>query len=268
MPTVNDSVEDELPTGLETMSPAMAEMKAYARYLYDQAAQGLGDRVWEIGVGYGTYTRWLREAGKTVLATDIDAGCVDAVARHFQGDRSVVTGRVDLRDQQSVSAHQSFQADSILCLNVLEHIEDDVSALRWLRESAAPEAGLGLIVPAHPWLFGRMDQEAGHFRRYTRRTLARALEQAGWVVERLRYLNVTGAAGWWYHNRWRRQAGLADKTVNRQMRGADAWLPRLARVTDPVFGFWAGLSVLAIAHAGRLDNPENPLAANQGGKSA
>lgn len=240
---------EELPTGAATMSPAMADMQAYPRYLFDAVSPYLGNRVWEIGVGHGVYTRWLLEAGKTVLATDIDNACIAAVANQLDGRSNLVTANVDLTDSASVHAQQSFHADSILCFNVLEHIPEDVMALRWLRESVATDAKLGLIVPAHPGLFGKMDREAGHFRRYTRHSLRSTLQQAGWTVDRLRYLNLTGAAGWWYHNRWRKDAGLADDSVNHQMRTVDRWLPRIARLTDPIFGRIAGLSVLAIAHA-------------------
>lgn len=243
-------ISGDLPTGLGTMSPAMADMRAYPRYLFEKVSRELGSRVWEIGVGHGNYTSWLVQSGKSVLATDIDAECVTSVARQFRGTGSVVTAIVDLTDSASIHAQTGFHADSILCFNVLEHIEDDVSALQWLRESVVPQAKMALIVPAHPSLFGRMDQEAGHFRRYTRRTLSQALVRAGWLVERLRYLNFCGACGWWYHNRIRKQAGLADETVNRQMRSIDRWLPRLARFTDPLFGSLAGLSVMAIACAG------------------
>ena len=234
------------------MSPAMAEMKAYPRYLFDKVEPYLGERVWEIGVGHGTYTGWLHARGKSVLATDIDVKCVQSVKDRFRDDLRVVTAQVDLTSAESIFAQHQFQADSILCFNVMEHIQDDVSALRWLRISVAQRARCGLIVPAHPHLFGRMDSEAGHFRRYTRWSLATALRQSGWVVERVRYLNVVGAIGWWYHNRWRKQAGLADGAVNRQMRSADAWLPKFARLTDPLFGYLSGLSVMAIAHAGPL----------------
>ncbi len=209
----------------------------------------MGSHVWEIGVGHGTYTRWLREAGKHVLATDIDEACITRVAEHFAGDGNVITARVDLTDAATVHAQTPFQADSILCFNVLEHIEDDVAGLNWLRESVAPGAVLGLIVPAHPWLFGKMDAEAGHFRRYTRQSLSNVLNSAGWNIEQLRYINFTGALGWWYHNRLRKNAGLADESVNQQMRGADRWLPRLARLTDPIMRWTGGLSVLAIARA-------------------
>ncbi|QDT08579.1 class I SAM-dependent methyltransferase [Stieleria marina] len=239
--------EPSLPTGMQTMSPAMAEMRAYPRYLYDQVAGCFGDRVWEIGVGYGTYTTWLREANKSVLATDIDAECLNAVAKRFAGDDQVTTAIVDLTDESTVKVQRKYLADSILCLNVLEHIQDDVQALMWIRENVAANAVMGLIVPAHQALFGRMDAEAGHFRRYTRKSLTSVFQQAGWQVDQTRYLNLLGAAGWWYHNRLRKDAGLNDRSVNHQMRGADRWLPRIASVTDPLTGWLAGLSVLAIA---------------------
>jgi len=239
-----------LPTGADTMSPAMRDMRAYPRYLFRRVERHLGQRVWEIGVGYGTYTAMLRETDRHVLATDIDPTCLTAVKERFARDDAVQTATVDLTDEVSVRALADFRADSIVCFNVLEHIEDDVTALRWMKSAVEPRATLALIVPAHQWLFGKMDSEAGHFRRYSRRTAADALRSAGWKIDRVRYLNLTGAAGWWYHNRVRRDAGLADDSVNRQMKSIDRWLPRLARVTDPLFGRVAGLSVLAIGKSG------------------
>ena len=85
------AVARELPTGAGTMSPAMAKMQAYPRYLFDRVAPQLRDRVWEIGVGYGTYTAWLRDAGKSVLATDIDDECLRRATAKFAGDDRVRT---------------------------------------------------------------------------------------------------------------------------------------------------------------------------------
>ncbi|MFP6674850.1 MAG: methyltransferase domain-containing protein [Pirellulaceae bacterium] len=248
-PSRHQPTHEDTPTGADTMSPAMADMIAYPRYLFRQVAHRLGDRVWEIGVGHGTYTRWLRDADKQVLATDIDESCLTEVQRKFADDSAVTTAHTDLNDAQMVRCLASFAADSVICFNVLEHLPDDTAALTWIRDAVAPSAVLGLIVPAHDRLFGRMDSEAGHFRRYSRRTAREALTRAGWKVDDIRYINVLGAAGWYYHNRWRRDAGLADKQVNHQMHAADRWLPRIARLTDPLFARIAGLSVVAIAHA-------------------
>jgi hypothetical protein len=119
--------------------------------------------------------------------------------------------------------------------------------LQGLREIVVPGGQLGLIVPAHPSLLGRMDREAGHYRRYTRRTLADTLAQSGWHTVSLKYINLLGAVGWWFHNRVRRDAGLADPAANDQMRRADRLLPPVAALTDPLLHRWAGLSLVAIA---------------------
>src|SRR5581483_4406196 len=155
---------NQLPTGLQTMSPAMGDMRAYPRYLYDKVARSLGTRVWEIGIGHGVYTRWLLADGKWVLGTDIDEQCVEKARRDYQNEPRFTAACVDLTDPATILSQRAFQADSILCFNVLEHIEDDIAALTWLRQAVEPDARLGLIVPAHPALFGRMDREAGHFR--------------------------------------------------------------------------------------------------------
>lgn len=238
-----------LPTGAETMSPAMADMRAYPKYLFDKVAPYLKDRVWEIGVGHGQYTVWLRESGKCVLATDIDQHCIDAASQRFADDDQVITAMVDLTNIATIRGQHDFGANAILCLNVLEHIQDDQQALKWLRENVASDCVACFIVPAHQKLFGRMDSEAGHFRRYTKRSLADVFQAAGWRVQKTAYLNALGAAGWWYHNRVRKDAGLTDDSVNNQMRAADRWLPRIARVTDPFTRSMFGLSVMAIAHA-------------------
>lgn len=237
--------DESSPVGAATMSPAMATMNAYPRYLFNHVFPILGQHVWEIGVGYGTYTRMLLEHRKQVLASDIDDECIGHGQSLFQGNARVAWLRVDLGDRDSVFQATPYQADSILCFNVLEHIQDDVNALRWMREVVAPKARLGLIVPAHQSLFGKMDSEAGHFRRYSCAGLCQVLQDAGWQVDRVRYINAVGACGWWFHNRVRKSAGLQDRQVNQQMSAMDRWLPRFARITDPLLSRCFGLSVVA-----------------------
>lgn len=237
------------PTGSSTMSPAMAELRAYPAYLFHAIEKSLGSRVLEIGVGYGTYTEMLLGDSRSVRATDVAPECVREVLQRFAENSHLTAGTIDLTDLTSIRRHADFQADSIVCFNVLEHIEDDRLALEALRQISVAGARLMLIVPAHQWLYGRMDQEAGHYRRYTRASLARVMTAAGWSVERCRYINFVGMLGWFYHNRLRQNAGLGDVAVNRQMRWIDAWLPRFAAVTDCLTGRVAGLSVLAVGRS-------------------
>jgi SAM-dependent methyltransferase len=98
--------------------------------------------------------------------------------------------------------------DSIVCLNVLEHIRDDTAALRRFHDLLAPGGRLLLLVPAHQVLYGRADQELGHERRYSKRLLQRVLEQSGFAVEVARHVNPVGAAGWLVSGRLLRRTDI------------------------------------------------------------
>ena len=240
---------DISPVGASTMSPAMERMQCYTRYLIRQVKGVLGNRVLEIGCGYGQVTHALASEERSVLATDIDQDFVARARQRFENCPNISVGWIDLNDEDSILAHRNYAADTIVCFNVLEHIRDDEAALRWLHDVVAKEAGLGLIVPAHQRLYGKMDKEAGHFRRYTRESLTEVLSKSGWTVRRSRYINLVGGLGWWYHNRVRANAGLTDPSVNAQMLFGDRWLPRIARFTDPIFSHIMGLSVMVSARA-------------------
>lgn len=247
------------------MSPAMAKMEAYPAYLLNQVSAALGNRVWEIGVGNGQTARHLLRQGRFVLGTDIDEECLNSLRVSMLQEPSEQAQRLsvahcNLEDPGTMASLLPFRADSVVCFNVLEHISEDRRALRAIHDTVAPNARLGIIVPAHERLYGRMDQEAGHYRRYSRSSLRNALRDSGWHVNTCRYINALGAVGWWYHNRWRRSAGLRDEQVNQQMLAADRWLPKIAFWTDPCFRRWFGLSVVAIATAGPSTNrQQTPL---------
>lgn len=247
------------PIGLSTMSPAMADMQHYPAYLLHLVVQHLGPTVWEIGIGNGQTVRELLARGHRIVATDIARECLDALLASLQQfdpssrDR-VCSLQIDLNAPSSLIPLREKSIDAVISFNVLEHIENDTAALTAIRSVVPDRAVLGLIVPAHPSLYGKMDAQAGHYRRYTRATLRSVLERSGWSVQQCRYVNAMGAVGWWYHNRCRRNTALDDPSVNQQMRLADRWLPPLAKATDPWLGSWFGLSVLAIATASARPN--------------
>jgi SAM-dependent methyltransferase len=87
--------------------------------------------------------------------------------------------------------------DSVVCLNVLEHVEDDRLAVRNMRDALAPDGRLILLVPAHPGLFCALDEDVGHYRRYSQDQLRQVLDDAGMQVERLFPFNFWGLFGWW-----------------------------------------------------------------------
>jgi SAM-dependent methyltransferase len=87
--------------------------------------------------------------------------------------------------------------DSVLYVNVLEHIEDDASELATARDAIIPGGHLLLFVPALPWLYSELDRQVGHFRRYTKRNLIELTQRAGFSIGKVRYFDVAGIIPWY-----------------------------------------------------------------------
>lgn len=239
------TLPDELPTGSATMSPGMNTADRYARYLYDCVRAWLKPPILEIGAGFGTYTQFLLQHGP-VLCADIDQSCLEAIRERYAGEH-VQTAQVDLNCAEDVRALARHRCQSAFSTNVFEHVEHDREALRNVRAALAPNAHLCLIVPSHPALYGYMDTQAGHFRRYTRRSVTQTLIEAGWQVRRTFYINALGGCGWWFNHRFLKPKPLHSRTINNQLVLYDRLLVPAARMTDWLFRSFFGLSVVAIA---------------------
>lgn len=88
------------------------------------------------------------------------------------------------------------EIDFVFSSNVLEHIQDDVSALKDIHNSLKPNGVIALYVPALPFLFSEFDRKVGHCRRYKRRELCQKLEQSGFIVEHAFYSDSLGVLLW------------------------------------------------------------------------
>jgi len=105
----------------------------------------------------------------------------------------------DLNDPPSADLRDF--ADAAVCLNVLEHIPDDVKAMRNIRASLAPGGRMIALVPAQQWLFGTLDQRLGHCRRYEKGELEQKIQDAGFEIEATVWMNAVGMVGWFVNSR-------------------------------------------------------------------
>jgi SAM-dependent methyltransferase len=136
---------------------------------------------------------------------------------------------------------QFTNADSIICVNVLEHLEDDVQALKNMRERVGPGGLLVTLVPAYPWLFNSMDEAVGHFRRYRKGELESKLGASGWEVLETYRFNPFGVPGWFVSGLMRRKS--AGRTLFRLY---DFLTPAFAAIDKiAIRGLW-GLSLVAV----------------------
>jgi SAM-dependent methyltransferase len=162
----------------------------HLRWIADLVSPHLGSRVLEVGAGIGAITQHIA-VGRHVVASDLSDECVASLHRRFDGVGNVRVLQADLR---TWTPDEVF--DSVLMVNVLEHIEDDAGALASLARFVEPGGTVVVYVPALNGLFGNWDRKVGHFRRYSKWRLSAVMREAGLDVTFMRYANILAIPGW------------------------------------------------------------------------
>jgi SAM-dependent methyltransferase len=207
--------------GVETLE-IMAAAPRYNAWQYEVIAPYLGRRVLEVGSGIGNISRHLVEAGRDlVVLTDTDEWYRQRLRTQFGGHPEVVVDSLTLPDADAPGRFAAKRLDTIVALNVVEHIPDDVGALRTMGGMVGRGGRVVILVPALEALFGSLDRELQHQRRYTRATLRGAMQAAGLRVQSLFWFNRVGTLGWWWNARVRR----APRLPASQIRAFDALVP-------------------------------------------
>jgi SAM-dependent methyltransferase len=132
--------------------------------------------------------------------------------------------------------------DTVICLNVLEHIEDHVTALKNMKAMLKPKGRLILLVPAYSRLYGTLDEALHHYRRYNPRELRSLLETLGYKTERIFFLNLFGIIGWWLNGIVLKRTLLPEGQLALYER-----LVPIFRSIEALTGHRMGQSVIAIA---------------------
>jgi SAM-dependent methyltransferase len=195
----------------------------------------------EIGAGIGTFSRLLLAAGAAPLVlVEPEPVCVEALERAFSADDRVEIAPELLPEAPSLHSRPGFFRYA-LAQNVLEHIEDDTAAVAAVVEALASGGELAVLVPAHPRLYGRLDRQFGHVRRYTATRLRQVLADAGAELVSLRNFNLLGVPGWLVAGRTAR-IGISDRTLAVYEALVGAWRP-----VEDAFHPPLGLSLVARA---------------------
>jgi ubiquinone/menaquinone biosynthesis C-methylase UbiE len=173
----------------------MTAAKRYFAWQNRLASQEAGSRIVEVGCGIGNFTTTLADR-ELVVALDVEPSCIEQHRRRFLNLGNIQSQVIDAcaPEFRSLASHRP---DSVFCLNVLEHIEDDFLALSNMASILASKGKIILIVPAFPALYGPIDANLGHYRRYGKRDLAALADRAGLNVVTFKYMNSIGFFGWW-----------------------------------------------------------------------
>ena len=220
--------------GAETLE-LLAEAPQYNRWQFELLAPFLGRRILEVGAGIGNMSeQFLEGAPELLVATDTDPYYRDRLSQRFAARPEVVVEHLSMPDAEAGARFARHRLDTVIATNVVEHIEDDLGTVRTMRQLLVPGGRAIILVPALPVLYGEMDRELGHFRRYTRASLGSVMERAGLTVERMIWFNRVGVLGWWFNGRVRK----VKRIPLDQLRAFDRLVPllRLERFLPLPFG--------------------------------
>jgi len=229
--------QDNADPGYRTLL-RLARAERYNAWMFSRLRPFVGKRVLEIGAGIGNMTRHLL-GSEHVVATDLNPRYLRILANTFERHNRVQVMLLDLTafDPADLDVHR---LDTILCLNVLEHVADDRTALRRLAESLVPGGRLILLVPAHHRLYGAIDRAIHHQRRYEGEELRARLAEAGFAVEHVEFFNRLGVLGWYLNSVLLRRTHVPGV----QLRLQNALVPLLRAESRLSLPF--GLSLVAV----------------------
>ena len=176
---------------LETLSAA----DRFNDEVWKRVEPFLGKEILEVGMGIGIFTEKLLSRGR-VFGVEIVPEFVEEARRRLGARPGLEYLLADIGGPALPDSLVGRTFDTIVCMNVLEHIEDDRATLKRFLAILKPGGKLVLVVPAHRWLFNPLDSNDGHFRRYEREELREKLETAGFEVVAQSCFNLFGIAGW------------------------------------------------------------------------
>lgn len=225
-----------------TFSSAIADAHNYMDWIVGTLRRYFGQNVLEVGIGHGSYYEYLGKLGR-YRGVDIDPENVtNSRARYPRGD----FGLADICSEEFRSRFCSGSVDTVVCCNVIEHIEDDNRAVSNMANALTPGGHLLILVPALQQLYGDLDKLAGHHRRYNKALMRRACKGAPIEIIELRYFNPIGGLAWWI-NSFAKHKSLDDAAVNAQIRIFDRYVLPFSRLLDPLTRSFFGQSLICVA---------------------
>ncbi len=223
--------------GVETLLTMENAAPWYNDWLFSLISDEISGDILEIGAGIGSFSEKLSKKG-SLTVTDINRRYLYNIKEKYGS--KIRIGYGDIEKNEYDFNNKKF--DTIVCLNVMEHIKNDSKAVINMYYLLKKGGKLILLVPAHMCLFSNFDKKLGHFRRYKKGNVYRLLRDSGFTDIKTRYVNWVAAIGWFVFMKILKAKKMPDKTVGvfNMFGKIFLWPEKLIR---PPFG----LSVLAIS---------------------
>jgi glycosyltransferase involved in cell wall biosynthesis/predicted RNA methylase len=209
---------------------AFSEAQNFNRWMAEMIQPYLGSEVMEIGAGMGNLSRQLAPGRERYVATDLDREHLARLKTSLFSYPQIEASVCDLENTSDFQLYKS-RLDSVFCLNVLEHVKDDLTALKNMHSVLRPGGRAVVLVPEGMNVYGTLDEVLGHHRRYSKEELRHKMEEAGFEVERILDFNRVSRPAWFISGRILKRDTIAvaqlkmfDRLVWLWKR-CDQWLP-------------------------------------------
>lgn len=224
---------------LETVT----KWRNFTRWIYEQIFPSLQGNILEVGSGLGTFSELIIHDFPLSLITlsDISPSYVKNLEAKFSSKRVFVC-KLDLNNIDDYERIGYEKFDSIIAINVLEHIENDERALRQLYKMLKKDGVMVILVPANKFLYNVIDESIGHWRRYTKKELETKVGKNQFRIERMFSFNILGMFGWYINGNL-----CKNPAINKNVGSIFDKLVHLMKIVEKMFGRKIGLSIICIA---------------------
>jgi SAM-dependent methyltransferase len=219
----------------------ISRSQRFIDWMYGEIRPVLHGDVLEVGSGIGTFSEKIIHdlPSSNVTLTDASLTYVRALEERFSNDNNIFSYKLDLNCKGDYERIGYEKFDSILAINVLEHIENDQFALEELYKMLKSEGSLVVLVPCHKFLYNVIDTSIGHFRRYTEKDLESKARKAQFTIDRMFYFNMLGIVGWYING----NLGRNPKINSGAYKIFDKVVP-LIKYSEKIIGKKMGLSLI------------------------
>jgi SAM-dependent methyltransferase len=177
----------------------LTSAETYNRWIYRNISPYVKNRVLDVGCSIGNITKFFLDR-EAVIGLDKSSEAIRIISENFAGRGNFKAVNLSVTDP-AIKSLAAYDIDTIVCLNCLEHIEDDEAALANLNPILGKDGRLIILVPVIKALFGSVDKNDDHYRRYSRAEINKKLKNAGFYVKRQFYMNLIGIIGWYINGK-------------------------------------------------------------------
>jgi SAM-dependent methyltransferase len=211
--------------------------------VFDVVSPALKGSILEVGSGLGTFSEHIiqRFPESSVTLSDVSPTYVKNLEEKFGSDK-VDAYQLDLNNSEDFKKISHKKFDSIIAINVLEHIEDDMLALKQLHDLLNENGTLAILVPANKFLYNVIDKSIGHWRRYTKDEIRTKVKESSFSIDRVFSFNILGMIGWYINGNI-----CKNPVINKQASGVFDKLVPAMTVIEMILGRRIGLSVICFA---------------------